>query len=679
MSSRVDLRPAAVSRGVSRIAIAAAVAATFLGISVSGALAAGAQPCGASAYSLALRALNGPTGTDLDVRIRTAKPTCELPASLERVRPTIFALHGKSTRRLAFSDVPSPTGAASVHLGRLRRHQRVAVTVTFGAQIVLRGKTWTLMRPDLVLQTVRAPKQTLAGRKFAAALTIRDRTRDLGAHALVTLTANGTALASIPFRVAARRRAVLRIPLTLQTPGTTPIDVAIVGADPAETTTANNTRRFSVEVTEFQIVASSVLVPSLAGYGAQFNQHVYAAISKGVGVTDDNVRVMEQAIRTLHPEFSRIFFNPLAFTDPDRMQSFVRTVLLAQTSGATINITWQGGRLDVASGTIPKFANVLLDLVQNRGVTRLRWLTLQNEPNSTKMTPAQYEAQYRQLDPYIQAIRGQVHYMGGDLLRTNQEAWFTYMASHMSDLLDAYSIHVYWNYWNTQPLQSRLTEVRAIVDALPKSEQKPLYVAEYGVRGLTSLNGVPEGDPGVWSDGTPIAQTNVSAFQHAWFDVLSARLGYVGTSKWDAYFGKYDNGTQAYYMIGDPTKGWPLFPMYNLMHLLTTTIKSGWKIVRVDQVPATTRLLAGYTDAAGQETIVGLDTAGAQLNAASSTLVAYTIGGLPPSRPLQFAIWNEAGDGLDGPTTTVTTDAAGVATVNVPQHAVFVLTTLRLT
>src|ERR671937_637834 len=90
MSSRVDLRPAAVSRGVSRIAIAAAVAATFLGISVSGALAAGAQPCGASAYSLALRALNGPTGTDLDVRIRTAKPTCELPASLERIRPTIF-------------------------------------------------------------------------------------------------------------------------------------------------------------------------------------------------------------------------------------------------------------------------------------------------------------------------------------------------------------------------------------------------------------------------------------------------------------------------------------------------------------------------------------------------------------------------------------------------------------
>jgi hypothetical protein len=39
----------------------------------------------------------------------------------------------------------------------------------------------------------------------------------------------------------------------------------------------------------------------------------------------------------------------------------------------------------------------------------------------------------------------------------------------MSDLLDAYSIHVFWDYWDTQKLVDRLTEVRAIVDALPES------------------------------------------------------------------------------------------------------------------------------------------------------------------------------------------------------------------
>jgi hypothetical protein len=65
------VRPAAVSRGVSRIAVAGAAAAAFLGISVSEARAAGVQTCDASAYSLALQSLNGPAGTDLAIRITT--------------------------------------------------------------------------------------------------------------------------------------------------------------------------------------------------------------------------------------------------------------------------------------------------------------------------------------------------------------------------------------------------------------------------------------------------------------------------------------------------------------------------------------------------------------------------------------------------------------------------------
>ena len=672
------MEPAAVSRGVSRIAVATLTAAAFLGVSVSAAHAAGAQACDASAYSLALHSLNGPAGTDLEIRVTPAVPTCELPESLSAVQATVFPFRGRGGRQLAFNDVASPSGVASVHLGRLARRQRVAATVTFGPQIVLNGKAVTLIRPDLVLRKVLARKQILTGRQFSIRVTVVERTRDLGASAFVTVATNGTVLTSVPFKVAARHRVALYVPLTLQAPGPTRIDVAIAGADPAETTMVNNTRSAKVEVTDFQVLPSTFVVQNFAGYGAQFNQHVYAAISKGFGVTDDNVLVMEREVHALHPEFSRIFFNPSDLFDPDRMQSFIRTVVLAQKSGATINITWQGGRLDVASGTIQRFAAVLLDLVRKYQITRLRWVTLQNEPNSTKITLPQYEAQYRELDPYIQDIRGQVRYMGGDLVRDKQQAWFAYLAEHMSDILDAYSIHVYWDYWDTGKLQARLTEVRAILDALPPSKQKPLYVTEYGVRGLRTFNGAPAGDPGVWSDGTPIAQTNVSAFQHAWFDILSARLGYFGTSKWDAYFGKYDNGTQAYYMIGDPVHGWPLFPLYNLMHLMTTTIKTGWNVIGVDQVAGTTRLVAGYENAARQETLVGLDAAGAQLNSVSPTVVSYSIGGLPPTHRLRLVIWNQAGDGLDGPTTTVKTDAAGVATINVPQHCVFVLTTLRL-
>jgi hypothetical protein len=160
--------------------------------------------------------------------------------------------------------------------------------------------------------------------------------------------------------------------------------------------------------------------------------------------------------------------------------------------------------------------------------------------------------------------------------------------------------------------------------------------------------------------------------------VLAARLGYMGTSKWDSYFGKYDNGTQAYYMIGSPADGWPLYPLYNFVRLLTSTVKRDWRTINVDSVPDTSRVLAAYVGKEGEHTVVGLDTAGAQLNGVSDTPVTYTLGGLAPGLRLRVAVWNEAGDGIVGASKVVATDAAGVVTISVPQHGVFVLTTLRL-
>jgi hypothetical protein len=663
----------------------AVLAAGLLGIHHSDARAATAQTCDASAYKLSLQSLTGPPRADLTIRVTTAMPDCELPETLTSVQVALLPFKRNPARKFNLDNVPSPSGTATVRMGRVPRHRVVRATVVFGPQIILAGKTRTLLKPDLVLMSVRTVKSILGGKPFYVVAQIRQRTRDVGATATVTVTSAGTALATDTVAVRARRAVVRQIPVTLPTtPGRDQLIVTISGTNPTETSLANNTRRATVEVVEFKVQGSATLVQNFAGYGGQFNHHVYAAISRSVGVTDANVGDMEAKMRALHPEFSRIFFTPVAFTDPDRMQSFIRTVLLAQSTGTTINITWQGGTLSVASGTVQKFADVLIDLVRNRGVTNLRWLTLQNEPNRTKITMEAYEAQYRALDPYIASIRGQVKYMGGDLVRgpdvgaPNQDVWFQYMATHMSDILDAYSIHVFWDYWDTQKLVDRLTEVRAIVDALPESGRKPLYVAEYGVRGLRTFNGSPAGDPGDWQDGTPITRTNVSAFQHAWFDLLAARLGYMGTSKWDSYFGKYDNGTQAYYMIGSPQDGWPLYPLYNLVQLMTTTIKRDWRTVNVDSVPDTSRLLAAYLGKKDQETVVGLDTAGAQLNTASGVPVGYTIGGLPVSQKVRLVIWNEAGDGARGATQTVTTDANGVVNITVPQQAVFVLTSLPL-
>jgi len=217
--------------------------------------------------------------------------------------------------------------------------------------------------------------------------------------------------------------------------------------------------------------------------------------------------------------------------------------------------------------------------------------------------------------------------------------------------------------------------VRAIWDREPPDERKPLYVTEYGVRGLRTLNGVTA-NPGFWQDGTPLTQTNVNAFQQAWFDVLSARLGYLGTIKWDSYFGKYDNGTQAYFMIGSPRDGWPLYPIYHVVYLWTQTVRPTWQVLGVDGQSGT-KLLTAYTSpASGDLTVIGLDTAGARLNSASPTQVSYSLGGLPPSTTFNLLIWNQQGDGQTAAAGTIATDPVGVATLTAPLQSVFALTTL---
>jgi hypothetical protein len=106
---------------------------------------------------------------------------------------------------------------------------------------------------------------------------------------------------------------------------------------------------------------------------------------------------------------------------------------------------------------------------------------------------------------------------------------------------------------------------------------------------------------------------------------------------------------------------------------MTSNVSQGWRTVNVDSVPNTSRLLTAYAGTAGEHTVVGLDTAGSQLNTVSPTVVTYTIGGLPPSRSFALTIWNQAGDGLVGAPQPAATDAAGVVTVSVPQQAVFAL------
>jgi hypothetical protein len=271
--------------------------------------------------------------------------------------------------------------------------------------------------------------------------------------------------------------------------------------------------------------------------------------------------------------------------------------------------------------------------------------------------------------------------MGGDLLLPNQKAWFTFLAERMADALDAYSIHVYWNFPTPMKIGTRLTGVDTIRQSLPALREKPFYVMECGARGLKTHTGVTE-DPGFWTNGARIATTRVNAFQRAWFALEAVKQGFSGVVAWDAYFAKYDKDSMMHYsMIGGPDEepAWPKQPAFRVLRLLLRAVEPGWRVLEVEGGSASQRVVGFRSDGdPPHRTIAGLDTAGRKLNAASPKQSTYTIGGLPKNTRFQLCFWNLNGDGLNTFDDETRSDAGGSVTVTAPLHSMFVLTTRNI-
>jgi hypothetical protein len=688
------------SRAV-RLVFAAVLAAATVGATGTTARAEKLESCASSTdtpYRMQLSALTGPAGADLTVTVES-DPGCAAVETLKKVQIKTFAADDSVDDVRNVEDLAAPNGVALIELGDVERNRRIEVDVlvqtgTPERTYVLRGQATTLLRPDLVVESLQAPVQTLTTRTIDVRAVIAEVNGDIGAAATVSLSWGPTVLGTQAVTVPKGGRVSVDFSgLALTTAVPIELTLRVSEVSPTETDATNNTRDVTVDVTELELARSRLLVPSLGGYGVQFNQHVFANITPA---PPGSLPDLEAKAKALEPQLVRLFYSEQAETAfPDRMASFIEAVQLAHETGATINITYQSTtraklQPDLFMG---QFAAILDDLVRTRGLTNVRWVTVQNEPNSTALTLEQYNALYRALHAHLVArgLRGQIGLMGGDLVENgaggNHRVWFQYMAQNMNDILDAYSVHIYWNYWDIPRMEFRLKDVRKIVtEELPENARKPTYITEFGVRGIQNIPGKPVIQPGYWQDGTQLSRTNIAAFQQLWFNLASAQLGFAGAVKWDAYWGKYDNGNQAYWMIGPAEEGWPLFPTYHAIRMLLQTTQRGWQVVGVDPwadddwVAGTgdqqEKEVAAYAGPNGELTLIGLDSRGRELNAASADVPAYSIGDLPAYTTFNLAVWNGAANGENALGGTVTTNAAGVARFEVPLHSAFALTTV---
>ena len=164
------------------------------------------------------------------------------------------------------------------------------------------------LRPDLVVAAVHAPPQTLTTRAIDVVADISELNGDVGAAATLRLMLGPTPVAE-PKTVTVPKGGSISVQfpgVSLTTAMSAELSVLIDEAVPFETDATNNSRSSTVEVTEHELVRSNVLVQALGGYGAQFNQHVYAPVTNPPVATLPD---FEAKVRALEPQLVRVFYN----------------------------------------------------------------------------------------------------------------------------------------------------------------------------------------------------------------------------------------------------------------------------------------------------------------------------------------------------------------------------------
>ena len=223
---------------------------------------------------------------------------------------------------------------------------------------------------------------------------------------------------------------------------------------------------------------------------------------------------LREAITNLRPGHSRVFVGRVLVSTPEpppkELAAFLSTLRLAQDAGANVNLTFwgqgpdageaklkelvwperqlrvwpsqkeqqgklkwpaalmEGGTLTGPAELMRRFARIIAR-TQREGLTCVKYVTIQNEPNQGKTDLAKqgssvlamrfYERLYRLLDESLRqlGVRDAVDLVGGDLVlegNSSQNDWLRYIRTNMDvarprfgSVVDAYSIHVYWASW----------------------------------------------------------------------------------------------------------------------------------------------------------------------------------------------------------------------------------------
>lgn len=436
----------------------------------------------------------------------------------------------------------------------------------------------------------------------------------------------------------------------------------------------------------FRVYPKSPVSGPLVGFGAQFNANLFDSFGRF-----DQRKLGELAtrVRELRPQHVRIFFDLRAFRSEEAMTSFSRTVALAQSTGASVNVTYWHGPYRGAEGTaefgrqdMDAFADALRAEILERGHTAIQYVTVQNEPNRTRFNTHKKDLArlYLNLHAALKArgIRSRVKLVfeitrGYPGTRSWFVDWLKVMGAEAGDVLDGYAFHIYWDHdmWD-KVRDDRLRLYKDAVKALPAAQRKPIYVTEFGTRGEPDANKSALRWPGWLQKNCTagkkgcrrIVDTTHAGVNNAFFQIAGARAGFRGFVYWDAYWSMYDRTEQHWSLISKPSDGLRRRPSFFVQQLFSHVVQPGWQVVSVSD-PGRQHLRATGFRGGDALTVVGVNK--------SRCATTFRYSGLPRQRMFEL-VWNDNGDGKLC-TRGLKTPSGGALSVAMHPRSVVALTT----
>ena len=189
----------------------------------------------------------------------------------------------------------------------------------------------------------------------------------------------------------------------------------------------------------------------------------------------------------------------------------------------------------------------------------------------------------------------------------------------------------------------------------------PGGINEPGVIGANGPDGTPTPEK-----GKPVGDSNINAFQHAWFQALAARDGFKGTFAWDAYSGGKTAWGQ-FSLMGSGADAFKKKPAYFLTQMFTHAMQPGWDVHRVDGT-AKNEMVVAFKGPNQQSAVFALNQ--------KKTVQPVELAGLTPGTQYHLVVWNKKGGGKLVDDGTLKVPANGVLRVPVPPLGVVALSTL---